>query len=71
MATTGTNRRYKLGYVWVVLTTVPYYICMFKGLDLEWWTEYAKQMTFWFGLIVGGLSITDIAFHLKEGFKKK
>ena len=64
------NRRYKLGILWVVLITVPYYLCMFKGMDLEWWVQYAKQMTFWFAIIVGGLSVTDIAYQVKEGFKK-
>jgi hypothetical protein len=43
---------------------------MFRGLDLSWWTEYAKQATFWFGIVVGGLSATDIAYQVKEGFKK-
>ena len=62
------NRRYKLGFLWVVLVTVPYYICMFKGLDIQWWIEYAKQATFWFAIVVGGLSATDIAYHIKDGF---
>jgi len=51
------------------LVSVPYYLCMFRGLDLSWWTEYAKQMTFWFGLAIGGLSLTDVAWNIKEGFK--
>ena len=64
------NRRYKLGLLWAVLITVPYYLCMFRGMELDWWVQYAKQMTFWFAIIVGGLSVTDIAYQVKEGFKK-
>jgi len=44
---------------WVVLTTIAYYICMFKGLDLDWWLAYAKYTTIALGFLVGGLTITD------------
>lgn len=59
-----------MGLVWVGLINVSYYLCMFKSLEIAWWTEYSKQMTFWFGIIVGALTLTDIAFLIKEGYTK-
>ena len=44
---------------WVILTTIAYYICMFKGMDLDWWLGYAKYTTIGLGFLVGGLTITD------------
>ena len=46
----------------MVLMTVAYYISMFKGLDISWWTEYAKYVTYLLGFLVGGLTITDAIF---------
>ena len=54
------GRRALGGAVWAILLTAAYYVILFKGGDLLWWTEYAKYMTYGLGFIVGGLSLTDI-----------
>ena len=51
----------------VVLITIPYYIVMFSGYDLSWWSEYAKNIMFLTGLLVGGLTVTDAINESKKG----
>ena len=53
------NRRAKATIIWAVLITASYYICLFKGMDLTWFAEFAKWMTFALGFVVGGLTVTD------------
>jgi len=60
------GRRLGSTIVWCVLTTVAYYICLFKGVDLSWWTEYTKYMTYALGFLVGGLTITDVILKTKN-----
>ncbi len=67
----GMNRRFKLGLLWAALININYYIVFFGGKTLDWWTEYAKSMTFWFGIIVGALTLTDIASRIKDVFAAK
>lgn len=43
-----------------VLVTVSYYICLFKGVDLSWFTSYTKYVAYFLGFLVGGLTITDV-----------
>jgi len=50
---------------WAILVNVAYYICLFKGTDLSWWTEYTRYMTYALGFLIGGLTITDAILHSK------
>lgn len=68
---TNSNRRYKLGYLFVALITVAFYIAIFKGLPLEWYVSYSKDMLWWFAAIAGVLTATDIAGHVKDIFNSK
>ena len=45
--------------VWTILVSTAFYICLFKGVELSWWLEYAKYHTYALGFIVGTLTITD------------
>ena len=67
---TGQNRRFKLGLLFAALINVNYYLVYFMGKELTWFTEYAKTSLFWFGVVVGGLTLTDIGWYIKEGIKK-
>ena len=67
----GQNRRYKLGFLWAGLISVSYYLCLFRGTDINWYIAYSKDMTLWFGIIIGGLSLTDFATHIKGLFSQK
>jgi len=49
-----------------LLITVAYYIVMFKGLELAWWSEYAKYTAYFLGFLVGALSATDIINKMKS-----
>lgn len=62
------NRRFKLGLLWAALINVNYYLVYFMSKEITWWSEYAKQMTFWFGIIIGALTLTDISDRLKDMF---
>jgi len=53
------GRRAACGFLTVILTTIAFYICMFRGVDLSWFAEYAKTMLFILGFVTGGLTITD------------
>ena len=67
--TNGKNRRFKLGLIWAGLINVNYYLVYFQGNDMSWFTAYAKDMSFWFAVIIGGLTLTDIGWYIKEGMK--
>ena len=43
-----------------ILVTIAYYICLFKGLDIDWFASYTKYLTYFLGFLVGGLTITDV-----------
>ena len=60
------GRRAACGFTVVVLTSVAYYICLFKGVDLSWFAEYAKTMLYILGFVAGTLTITDVV----QGWKK-
>jgi len=66
----GRNRRFKLGLLWAGLININFYLVYFMGKELIWWSEYAKNMTLWFGIIIGGLTLTDLGYYIKEGIKK-
>jgi len=53
------GRRAWTGFITVILSTVAYYVCMFKGMDLSWFAEYAKTLLYILGFITGTLTITD------------
>jgi hypothetical protein len=53
------NRRAKFTSVALVLVTVAFYICLFKGTDIEWFIEYGKLVILLLFFIVGGISATD------------
>jgi hypothetical protein len=44
----------------VILITVFFYICLFKGADLSWAETYTKYIAFFLGVLVSGLTITDV-----------
>ena len=53
------NRRARTGWAALVLITVDNYICMFKGIDIAWFKEYAYIVL---GVTIGvilGISATD------------
>jgi len=60
------GRRAACGFVTVTLTTVAFYISMFKGIDLSWFAEYTKAMLFILGFITGTLTITDTVKEWKK-----
>jgi len=60
------GRRVGSVIVWGILLTVAYYIVLFKGVDLSWWSEYGKFMTYGLGFLVGGLTATDLVATLKK-----
>ena len=64
------NRRFKLGLLWAALINVNYYLVYFMGKEQGWFLEYAKSMSFWFAVIIGGLTLTDIGWAFKEVFGK-
>lgn len=53
------GRRAGCALIAILLTTVAYYFCMFKGMQLEWFAEYAKTMLYIVGFMTGTLTITD------------
>ena len=65
------NRRFKLGIVFCALINVSYFWSLAGGKDIVWFTEYSKSMTMWFGIIVGCLTVTDVAYHIKEALLNK
>ena len=60
------GRRAACGFVVVLLTTVAFYVSMFKGIDLSWFAEYAKTMLFILGFVTGTLTITDTVKEWKK-----
>ena len=65
-----TNRRYKLGLLWAGLININFYVILFMGKELDWVSTYAGQMTLWFAIIIGGLTLTDLGFAVKDLLKK-
>ena len=61
------GRRAACGFTAVALTTVAFYISMFKGVDLSWFAEYTKTMLYILGFVIGGLTITDSVQNWKAG----
>jgi len=51
---------------WAVLVNISYYVCLLKGMDLSWWVEYTRFMTYALGFLVGGLTITDTVLAVRE-----
>jgi len=61
------GRRLGSTIAWMILVNIAYYICLFKGVDLSWWAEYTKYMTYALGFLIGGLTITDAILHTRLG----
>jgi len=55
------GRRLGVTIAWGILLVTTYYIVLFTGNDLVWFTEFAKFMTLGHGFLVGGLTVTDVA----------
>jgi len=53
------GRRAACGFIIVALTTVAFYVCVFRGFDISWFAEYTRTMLFILGFVMGGLTITD------------
>jgi hypothetical protein len=53
------GRRAGMAAITIILATVAYYICMFRGVDLSWFSEYVKTLLYVTGFVIGGLTITD------------
>lgn len=53
------GRRLGCTICWAIFLIVAYYVCLFKGLDIAWFSEYAKYATLGLGFLIGGLTITD------------
>jgi hypothetical protein len=53
------GRRGITGLITIALVTGSYYICMFKGMPLDWFAEYSKVALFILGFVAGTLTITD------------
>ena len=68
--TGGQNRRFTLGLIWAGLINLNYYLVYFGGREQSWFLEYSKSMSFWFAVIVGGLTLTDLGWYIKEGLTK-
>lgn len=54
------SRRVRFGIAAIVLVTIEHYIAIFKGLSIEWPTNYAMYIVGIVAFIIGGLSATDI-----------
>lgn len=61
------NRRFKAGCVALGLITISYYVVMFKGLDINWFLEYAKMVVYVTGAVIIGLSATDAILNWRSG----
>lgn len=53
------NRRFKTGCLALGLITVSYYLCLFKNVEINWFLEYAKIVSFITGAVILGLTLTD------------
>jgi hypothetical protein len=51
--------------VWFVGLNVAFYLCLFRGVELAWWVEYAKYTAFGLVFMVSGLTATDILNNKK------
>lgn len=60
------GRRAKSAIACGALLTISYYVCLFKGMDLTWFSEYAKYFTYILGFVVGGLTATDLVAVMKK-----
>lgn len=49
--------------VWALFNIMTFYICMFKGLDISWFMEFAKWTTYALTLVVTGLTVTDVLYQ--------
>jgi len=54
------GRRAGGGIITVSLITIAFYICLFKGADIAWLTFYTKWIAGVYGVVVGGLTLTDL-----------
>ena len=60
------GRRATTAAATIVLSTVAYYICLFKGIDLNWFVEYSKVLLYILGFVAGSLTITDSILAYKK-----
>ena len=64
------NRRWRAVLMAVSLVTVSFYICLFKGFDIEWFREYADFMSWAVVAIVAGITATDGIRSWRNGGSK-
>jgi len=55
----GSNRRYRVGLLIIALGTIAFYITLFRGLELDYFIEYAKFLIIVGLFIQGVLTVTD------------
>ena len=60
------NRRLYVAIGSILLVTVELYVCIFKGVAIEWFTEYAKIVMAIAGFIIGTLTVTDAIFDWRK-----
>ena len=53
------NRRARTGWAALGLITVAFYLCIFKGVDLEWFKIYSMIVFTVSGVVILGISVTD------------
>lgn len=59
------NRRFKGGLIVIALVTFNFYFCIYKKIPLDWFKSYADTMGWIGGILLGGLTATDIAAKRK------
>lgn len=59
------GRRAGFGITALALSTISYYVCLFKNVPLEWFNTYSAFVVGIIGFIIGGLTITDILLKKK------
>jgi len=53
------NRRAKFTAIAIALITIAFYICVFKGAELEWFEVYSERIIFALLFVVAGITTTD------------
>lgn len=61
------NRRAKFTAIAIALITAAFYICMFKGAELEWFEVYSERIIFALLFVVAGITTTDGIRSWKNG----
>lgn len=54
------GRRAGGGIVAASLVTLGFYVCIFKTVDMEWFKLYTTWIVGIYGVVAGGLTLTDL-----------